>query len=56
MVKQHEQAAAQLSGRREEVVSLNLPRERITWHPIINYDACIGDRECVSFCQNDVFV
>lgn len=34
----------------------NLPRERITWHPSINYDACLGDRACLDFCQNDVFV
>jgi len=34
----------------------NLPRERITWHPIINYDACLGDRLCVDFCANDVFL
>lgn len=34
----------------------NLPRERITWYPTINYDACTGDRVCVDFCGNDVFV
>lgn len=34
----------------------NLPRERIPWHPTINYDACVGDRVCMDFCKNDVFV
>ena len=34
----------------------NLPREKITWNPTINYDACLGDRLCVDFCANDVFV
>jgi NAD-dependent dihydropyrimidine dehydrogenase PreA subunit len=34
----------------------NLPREKITWRPSINYDACLGDRACIDFCQNDVYV
>jgi NAD-dependent dihydropyrimidine dehydrogenase PreA subunit len=34
----------------------NIPREKVTWHPVINIDACIGDRVCVEFCKNDVFV
>lgn len=34
----------------------NIPREKVSWHPIINYDACIGDQECFRFCKNDVFV
>ena len=34
----------------------NLPRETIVWHPVINYDACLGDRACLDFCQNNVFV
>jgi len=33
----------------------HIPREEITWHPTINYDACLGDRVCVDFCANDVF-
>jgi CDP-4-dehydro-6-deoxyglucose reductase len=33
----------------------NIPREKISWQPAINYDACIGDRACIDFCQNDVF-
>lgn len=31
-------------------------RARVSWYPTINYDACIGDQECLHFCQNDVFV
>jgi len=34
----------------------NLPREKINWHQTINLDACIGDRTCLDFCQNDVFI
>ncbi len=34
----------------------NIPREKINWHPTINYDACTGDRACIDFCKNDVFV
>lgn len=34
----------------------NIPREKITWFPTINYDACIGDAVCYNFCKNDVFV
>lgn len=32
-----------------------LPREKIPWFPTINYEACIGDRECLEFCKNGVF-
>ena len=32
-----------------------LPREKIPWVPTIDYDACIGDRECLDFCKNGVF-
>jgi len=34
----------------------SVPREKITWFPKIDFDACIGDQECVNFCKNDVFV
>jgi len=34
----------------------NVPREKITWFPTIDYDACLGDRLCYDFCHNDVFV
>ena len=34
----------------------NVPRELVHWNPTINYDACIGDRICIDFCQNEVFV
>lgn len=36
-------------------MSPNLPREKINWHPTINYDACTGDRACIDLCRNDVF-
>jgi NAD-dependent dihydropyrimidine dehydrogenase PreA subunit len=34
----------------------NNQRELVTWHPTINTEACIGDRICLDFCKNDVFV
>lgn len=34
----------------------SVPRDKVNWHPTINYDACIGDRLCYDFCKNDVFV
>jgi NAD-dependent dihydropyrimidine dehydrogenase PreA subunit len=37
-------------------VKSNVPRDRVNWHPMINYDACIGDRLCYDFCKNDVFL
>jgi NAD-dependent dihydropyrimidine dehydrogenase PreA subunit len=37
-------------------MGISVPREKITWFPTINYDACIGDRVCFEFCHNDVFV
>ena len=33
-----------------------VPRGKIPWFPKIDLDACIGDKECVNFCKNDVFV
>ncbi len=33
----------------------NIPREKITWFPTINFDACLGDRVCSDFCKNGVF-
>lgn len=33
-----------------------IPRERVTWHPTIDYDACLDDRVCLDFCKNGVFV
>ena len=32
-----------------------MPREKIPWFPTVNYDACIGDRDCLHFCKNSVF-
>lgn len=34
----------------------SIPRELVNWHPTINYQACTGDRVCIEFCKNDVFV
>ena len=33
-----------------------VPRGKIPWFPKIDLDACIGDKECINFCKNDVFV
>lgn len=32
-----------------------VPREKIPWFPAVDEDACIGDRECIEFCKNNVF-
>lgn len=37
-------------------MAINVPREKLTWFPTINYEACLGDRTCYDFCHNDVFV
>jgi NAD-dependent dihydropyrimidine dehydrogenase PreA subunit len=36
-------------------VKPTVPREKIAWHPTVNTDVCIGDRQCYEFCRNDVF-
>lgn len=33
----------------------NIPREKIPWYPKIDYDKCIGCKECYNFCHNGVF-
>jgi len=33
----------------------SIPREKIPWYPTIDTDACIGDKECINFCKNNVF-
>ena len=33
----------------------SIPRDRISWFPKIDFEACIGDQECVNFFKNDVF-
>ena len=30
-------------------------RERLPWFPSINYDACLSDLTCLSFCPYEVF-
>lgn len=32
-----------------------IPREKIKWFPIIDYDKCIGCLSCVNFCHNNVY-
>ena len=32
-----------------------LPRERLTWHPTVNLEACLGDSQCLDSCSHDVF-
>jgi len=34
----------------------DIPRERIPWHPSIDYDKCTSCQECYNFCKNEVFV
>jgi len=31
-----------------------IPREEIPWFPIIDEERCIGCKECVEFCPNEV--
>lgn len=33
----------------------SIPREKIPWFPRIDESACIGDKECINFCKNQVF-
>ena len=32
-----------------------VPRNKIPWHPTINYEKCIACGKCVDFCHNSVF-
>jgi len=34
----------------------DIPREKIPWHPNIDYARCSGCQECYNFCKNEVFV
>lgn len=36
------------------MANLNVPREKIPWFPTIDPDLCIGDKDCIEFCHNDV--
>jgi NAD-dependent dihydropyrimidine dehydrogenase PreA subunit len=33
----------------------NLPREKIPWFPTIDFDKCVGCKECFNFCRNGVY-
>lgn len=37
------------------MVFSGIPREKIPWFPIIDYDKCVGCQECFNFCGNGVF-
>jgi NAD-dependent dihydropyrimidine dehydrogenase PreA subunit len=32
-----------------------IPRNKIVWHPIINYEKCISCGKCVDFCHAKAF-
>jgi len=32
-----------------------VPREKIPWYPRVDYDKCIGCRQCFEFCGNNVY-
>jgi NAD-dependent dihydropyrimidine dehydrogenase PreA subunit len=32
-----------------------IPRNKILWHPIINYEKCVSCGKCVDFCHTKAF-
>ena len=32
-----------------------IPRSKITWYPIIDYDRCVGCGKCVEYCSPGTF-
>lgn len=38
-----------------EETFMGVPRNRIEWHPIINYDLCNNCMDCVKFCPHQVY-
>ena len=37
------------------ILESGMLREKLPWFPTINYDACLMDLTCLSFCPYDVF-
>jgi len=37
-------------------INLYIPRDQFAWFPRVNTALCEGDRVCIDFCRNDVFV
>lgn len=33
----------------------NIPREKIPWFPNIDFEKCMGCKECFNFCRNGVY-
>lgn len=33
----------------------NIPREKIPWFPTIDFEKCVGCKECFNFCRNGVY-
>jgi NAD-dependent dihydropyrimidine dehydrogenase PreA subunit len=32
-----------------------IPREEIPWYPALDSEACMGNRDCIAFCPQEVF-
>jgi len=32
-----------------------MPRDKIPWFPTIDYEKCLGCKECFNFCHNNVY-
>ncbi|MCL2337193.1 MAG: 4Fe-4S binding protein [Firmicutes bacterium] len=38
-----------------ETTFMGVPRDKIAWYPLIDYDKCNYCMECVKFCPHNVF-
>jgi NAD-dependent dihydropyrimidine dehydrogenase PreA subunit len=36
------------------MTNASMSREKIPWFPTIDPDLCIGDKDCINFCKNNV--